>query len=834
VDALVQDFKLAARRLLKDRGFAIATIATLALCLAANAAIFSVVNVVVLRPLPYPEPERLVTMFNAYPGAGSTRGQNAIPDYFDRLHETNVFEELALYTWTNVTIGGQGQSDPERILGMTVTPSFFQVLRVQPFEGRLFGDSDAEVGQQRQVILSHGLWQRLFPGRTDLANADLLVNGQPYAVIGVMPSSFQFDPDSQLWMPAAFSPEDRADARRHSNNWQMFGRLKPGATLRQAQAQIDALNLRNLDRFPEMKQVLINAGFHTPVFLWQDDLVRETRPIMLLLWGGVLLVLMIGCVNVANLASVRATARSREIATRLSLGTTMGGLARQMVVESLLLSAIGGAIGLLFATGMLHGIQTLGLDALRGKDISLNWQTLAYTFLLVAVTGGVVGAWPVAGLRQGSLADILREEGRSGTSTRHARTMRRGLVTSQVAFALVLLMAAGLLLASFERVLAIDLGFRSEHVLTGDLTLPASRYPGQPNTASPGAAPSSVGAASDRILMEVRQLPGVTAAGATSSIPFGRIYSDSVILPDNYRPAPGHSLLSPSQVRVSEGYLEAMGAALAAGRFFEARDTEGAPRAAMVDESLARRFWPGTNPIGRRLYFPRGVETGLAPPPEDEWFSVVGVIKDMQLQGIATNTGSGVFGTYFLPFRQFPLRAFTMAISTEGDPVVLAPSVRAAVARIDPELPFYDVRPMQALVERALVDRRTPMLLASGFAIVALILCAIGIYGVLSFEVRLRTREIAIRMALGADRASILRLVFNEAAMVVTAGAAIGMAAAFLLRRAIESQLYEIRLMDPLVVSVVSAVLVLAAALSCALPARRALAMNPSVALSDQ
>lgn len=496
MEKVFQDLRLATRLVLKDRGFAAATVATLALCLAANAAMFAIVNAVLLRPLPYPEPERLITMFNAYPGAGVTRGANAVPDYFDRLQEKDVFSELALYNWTGVTIGGGGQGDAQRIQGMTVTPSFFRTLRAQPTRGRLFLEADAEVGQQRKVILSQSLWQRLFPGRNETAGADLRVNGVPYAVVGVIPDTFQFDPEVQLWMPAAFSAEDRN--RRHSNQWQMLGRLTPGATLAQAQSHIDALNARNLERFPELKQILINAGFHTPVSILQDEVVRDARTVILLLWGGVLLVLIIGCVNVVNLASVRATGRSREMATRLALGTTVSRLMQQTVTESLLLSMIGGAAGVVLAASALGAIDFLGVDALpRRTEIALDVQVVGYTFILVTLVGVLVGLWPVVTLRRHNLAQTIREEGRSGTPSRRARVLRRLLVTSQVAFALVLLMGAGLLIKSFQHVLAVDLGFSVDHVLTGDINLPAARYQREPE----------IVATADRILTALRGVP---------------------------------------------------------------------------------------------------------------------------------------------------------------------------------------------------------------------------------------------------------------------------------------------------------------------------------------
>ncbi len=392
MDNVRQDLKLATRVLLKDRGFAIATVATLALCLAANVAIFAIVNAVLLRQLPYPEPERLVTMFNAYPGAGAPRSANSVPDYFDRLKESEVFKELALYTWTSVTVGGHGTGEPERILGMTVTPSFFHILSTQPVRGSLFSGADTAVPPAREVILGENLWRRVFPTRDDVRGAELRVDGQSYSVIGVLATGYGLDPEVQLWMPAAFSPADRADNRRYSDSWQMIGRLVPGVTVAEAQLRIDALNARNFERSPELKQFLVNAGFHTPVSRLQDDLVREVRPTILLLWAGVVLVLVIGSVNVANLASARATTRSRDMATRLALGTTRARLLQQTITESLLLSVVGGLAGVVLAQVALGAIDLLAVNALpRRTEIALDAQVLSYTFVLVTLVGAIVG-----------------------------------------------------------------------------------------------------------------------------------------------------------------------------------------------------------------------------------------------------------------------------------------------------------------------------------------------------------------------------------------------------------------------------------------------------------
>lgn len=824
MERLQQDIRFAVRLLWKDRGFTVTTVTTLALCLAANTAIFAIVHSVLLKPLPFPESHRIVTMYNAYPGAGAIRGSNGVPDYYDRQRETDVFEEIAVYRGTGLTIGGRGQGDAERLAGMQVSPSFFRLLRTQPHRGHLFTEAEAEPGHDDTVLLGYGLWQRLFAGRDGAIGETLRVNGVPRTVVGVLPDGFRFvNPEVQLWIPAAFRPEDRADDRRHSNNWQMIARLKPGATIEQAQSQIDALNARNLDLIPALRQVLIDAGFHTPLFVFQEELVSEARPTLLLLWGGVLVVLIIGCVNITNLVSVRATARSRELVTRMALGANLSRIARQVVTESLLLSALGGLAGLTLAWWALQAVHYLGLDQLpRGAEIGMDARVVAYTLGLVGVVGLLVGVLPVIALRRANLGEIVRE-GRIDTASPGVRFVRRALVTSQVAFALVLLVGAGLLLASFERVLAIDTGFDASQVLTGNVSLPAARY----------AEDADVAVVQDRLLERIRAIPGVTSAGLTSTIPFGGSYSDSVILAEGYHMAPGESLISPRMVIVSDGYFEAMGTRIVAGRAFDARDTADAPRAIIIDERLARKFWPGADPLGRYLYFPSSVESVLAPPPREEWLTVVGVVPEVKLASLTTDGTSGLFGAYYLAWRQSPRRTVTFAIRTEGPPEQVANAVRAVVAGVDPELPLYGVRTMEERVDLALVDRRTPMVLAVGFAVVALFLSAIGIYGTLAYQVSQRKREIGIRMALGAAAASIFGMVLREGGLMVTIGAALGLVGAFLLRETLQAQLFGVGALDPRVIASVAAVLIVVALVACLVPARSASRTDPVRALAD-
>jgi predicted permease len=827
MDRLLQDVRFGARLLWKDRSFSLTTVATLALCLAANTAIFAVVDGVLLKPLPFPQPDRLVRIFNKYPGAGVVaEGSNGVPDYFDRRQGMPALEELAVFREAGVTLTGSGTSEAERIASMVVTPSFFTVLRTQPLRGQLFTDAQGEIGQERVVLLTHGFWQRRFGGRDEALGQDLRLGGEPYKIVGVLPEGFVFlNPEVQLFRPAAFSPRDKSDDSRHSNNWQMFGRLKPGATVEQAQSQIDAINAANFARFPQWQEILTNAKFGSDVVDFQAQLIGARRPTLTLLWGGAIFVLLIGCVNVANLVLVRSTSRIRELATRHAMGATFGRLTRQALTESTLLSVAGGAAGIGLGWWALRAAPFFGFDRLpSGVGLSLDGRVIGFTFLLVAMVGIAVGLIPVVAMRRANMAQVIREEGRSGTQGRGARLMRRALVTSQVAFALMLLIGAGVLLASFDRVLSIDPGFRAANVLAGTISLPASRY----------ASDDDVRSGVARILDRIRAVPGVVGAGATTTLPFSGSYNDSVILAEGYQMQKGESLISPSNVSVSEGYFEAMGATLVAGRLFNGGDLETRPRVLIVDAYLARRFWPDGDAVGKRMYFPTDINNLFAKPTEEQMMTIVGIIEPMRLRGLVEADAIKRTGTYYLPFRQSTARTLGVAIRTSQDPDSITNAVRREIAQVDPELPFYGVRNMEERLATSLMDRRTPMLLATGFAVVALFLAAIGIYGVLAYQVSQRRREIGIRMALGAAAGSIFNLVLREGGLIVGVGAAMGLIGAFLLRRTLQSQLYETVAMEPLVVAAVAAMLIAVALVACVLPARRASKTDPLIALNDQ
>jgi predicted permease len=643
-------------------------------------------------------------------------------------------------------------------------------------------------------------------------------------VVGVLAPAFRFiNPDLQLIRPAAFTPQEKSDDSRHSNNWQQIGRLAPGARIEQAQSQVDAINRANAERFPKWREILKNARFATIVVGFQDNLVRDIRSTLTLLWGGVAFVLIIGCINVANLVLVRAASRMRELATRHALGAGMARLARQYAVESVLIAIAGGALGVMLAWWALQAAPLLGIDQLpRGAEIAIDGRVVGFTLGLVGVVGGVIALLPTAMLRRVNLAQMTREEGRTGTAGRKSRLLRRALVTGQVAFALVLLVGAGLMLASFERILATDLGYRPDRVLTGTVSLPQSRY---------GTADLQTTTA-DRLLDRVRAIPGVVGAGVTSWLPLSGGSNDSVILAEGYQMSPGESLISPYNMSVSAGFFETIGATLIEGRFFNDGDIDGRPRVLVIDERLARRFWPNGDAVGKRMYMPGSAENLLKPPLDEEMLTVVGVIRDMRLVGVIDTASGSRVGAYFFPFHQRPSTQLNLVVRTRLDPEPIIGAVRRDVTALDAELPFYGVRTLQDRVDSALVDRRTPALLALGFSVVALLLAGIGIYGVLAYQVAQRRREIGIRLALGAGAPTIFGLVIGEGAVIVGVGVLLGLAGAAALRRAIETQLYQVAAMDPRVLSLVGAVLLAVAVLACVLPARRASRTDPLIALS--
>lgn len=815
---MVQDLRFALRLLAKDRSFTITALLTLAICIGANTAMLSVVRSVLLKPLPFPDSARLVLLYNSYPNAGVPRVGAAVPDYFDRQKAVSALDQHALFRQEGVTVGDEHGA--ERVESLRATPSLFRMVGARPVQGRVFTEAEGEPGKDRVALVSHGFWQRKFGGRT-LVNDTIRLNGTPYQVVGVLPREFSFlQNDTDVFIPASFPPEEKADDRRHSNNWQMVGRMRAGATIDLVRQQVDSLNAQNSERFPEFRQVLRDAGFRTVVVSLQEDVVREVKSALYLLWGGVFFVLVIGCVNLANLVIVRASGRAREMATRHAIGGDLGRLARQLLTETVVLSGTGGALGVLAGWWALRSLKALSLEELpRGYEIGLDPVSLAAIVSLTLVIGLVLGLAPAVRLRRMNLNLELRDESRGGTASRRANLLRTAMATAQVAIALVVLVGAGLLFASFREVTRSDFGFRPEHVATVTVSLPATAYKDD----------AALVSFEQRALEAIRALPEVESAGGTTLVPFSGNISNSVILAEGHEMKPGESLLAPSMGIVTAGYFESMGVKLLGGRFFDRRDTAAAPKAVIIDDRLAKTFWPGRDAVGRRLYRPEDPKDLTSVTPQTVFFTVVGVIKEMQMldpRGDITPVG-----IVFYPYEQNAARTLTFTIKARGAGGV-SNSVRAALAQIDPQVPAFRPRSMQEWIDQALVGRRVPMLIAMTFAAVALFLSAVGVYGVLAYGVVQRRRELGVRLALGGTSARIFGLVLAGGVRIVVFGLAIGLAGAYFVGQVMRSQLVNVTPTSPVVLLLVTLILSGVALVASLIPAWRASRIDPIVVLS--
>src|SRR5579863_2136802 len=518
MDLFLLDMKYAARSMWRAKGFALTVLLTLAVCIAANTALFAIVNSVVLQPLPVPEANSILLMANEYPKAGVTGiNSSSSGDYFDRMKEMTAFESQAMFRQRDQTVELNGL--PQRMRGMVVTPSWFTLLRVSPALGRPFLEEEGEIGREREVILSHGLWEQLYAGDKTAIGRDLRISGQTFKVVGVMAAGFDFiDPEVRLWMPIAFTAEEKT--QHHSNNWTHIGRLKPGATLEQAQAQVNALNNENLERFPEFKEILINAGFHTIVEPLQETVTGGVKRTLYLLWGGAILVLLIGGLNIANLALTRLSLRRKEMATRIALGAGRMQLMRQLILENVGLALVGGVSGIGLGAGVLRMLSAIGLEHMpRAREVHMDIRVLLVSMGLSIAAGLFVGLFPLASLSKIAISDALHEDSRTGTTGKKTRSVRQLLVAAQIGFAFALLVGAALFLASFQRLLQVDPGFKPAGVVTASVSLPQARY----------AKSEDWRHFVDRALPALRAIPGVTLAGATTMIPLGTDHNDGVI-----------------------------------------------------------------------------------------------------------------------------------------------------------------------------------------------------------------------------------------------------------------------------------------------------------------
>jgi predicted permease len=826
-DAL-RDARYAVRSWSRARSFTLTVLTTLVVCLGGNTVIFSLVRSVLLKPLPLAGADRLVLVSNLYPkfgfaSAGPGITATSVPDYFDRQRDIRSFAEQALYRRATLTLGGP--DGVERVNALRATPSFYKLLGAAAFAGRVILEEDGEAGNAATAVVSYNFWQRRYGGDPAIVGRDIRLDGTPYRVVGILARHFAYLwDDIDLWLPASFNTDQQSDASRHSNNWVMIARLQPAASVEQAQREIDALNARNDERLPQFRTLIRDGGYRTAVVPLQDEVVRDVRATLYLLWAGALFVLLVGAVNLVNLFLMRSAGRWRELATRHAIGASVARVGRQMLTETTLLTVCGGAMGVAGGWWLLRFVN-LDLELLpRRHEIGLDWQTAGAMMALAAAVGIITGVIPLVKLSRANLHDVMRDAGRSGTAGIAAGRLRRLLATAQIALAFVLLIGAGLLLASFRTVLAIDPGFQPAGVLTASITLPASAY-------RDGAALTQF---TSRLLERARALPGVSAAGLTTTIPFGGNYSSSVILAEGSEPTPGESVVAPHMITASDGYLEAMHIPLVRGRYFDSRDAGDAPPVVIVDERLARRFWPDRDAIGRRLSRPsdpRGILDLLARGPDPHYPTVVGVVGNVQLTGLTPKDPP--VGAFYLPYAQQPARSIMLAVRSGRDPDTLVPALRSTLASIDRELPLFDVRTMEQRLDRTLVPRRLPMVIAMAFGLVALFLASIGVYGLLACQVTERRREIGIRMALGSSAADVFGLVMRDGARITVLGILVGLAGTVGMTRLMTGLLYGVKATDPIVIGAVAFLLGTVAFVATYLPARRASRVNPAAALSE-
>jgi len=709
------------------------------------------------------------------------------------------------------------QGAPQRLVGSVATPSLFTTLQTGAQLGSVFGAETAVPGQDHVAVLSDALWRNQFGADRGVIGRDVRLNGESYRVVGVMGPDFAFpDRKVQLWVPFAFTPKQKSDDERGQEFSDSIGRLKPGATIAELDAQMDAIVHANAERIatsgPEIKKFLASSGFTGRAKTLRDALVGELRPVLWLLQAVVAFVLLIACANVANLMLTRISARQKELSVRTALGAGRGRLARQLLVESLMLALAGGAAGLIVAQWCVHLIRLLGLDdAAHGFSVGLDGSVIAFTLALALLTGVLFGLFPVVALWRERAYEVLKEGGRGSGGSRSARVTRRVLVIVQMAMAVTLLAGAGLLIRSFVRLQEASPGFDTQSVLSVRLDLPQNRY----NDAA------AVAQFYDRALAAVRALPGVSSAGLVSSLPFTNNNSQSSYFIQGRELAAGESVPHGFVQVVDEDFFKTMQMPLLQGRGFSTADSAEAGKVVIIDDLLAKKYFgDAAKALGQRI----GQEDAQRGP----WYTIVGVVGTIKRNKLYELTNKE---TYYFYYRQHPERLSTIALKTDLAPI--AP-LRAALQQIDPEQPIYDVQTMSERIRTSLDDRRTPMLLLGLFAAVALALSAIGIYGVLAFSVASRTGELGVRMSIGASRSDILRLVLADGARLTGIGLGIGLVGSLLLSQLIKAQLFGIGVVDPLTLLGVIAVLAAAALLACWLPARRAARLDPIVALRHE
>ncbi len=807
---MLQDLRYAARMLIRNPGLTLVVLVTLALGIGANTAIFSVVNTVLLRPLPFREPDRLVWAWAQSPRQGIPFHSYLYPDFVEWRAQAQSFESMAACAPAPVALTNGSAAEAEHVPRLRVSASLLRMLGVRPALGRDFVEADDQPGAPRVALMSHELWQRRYGADRNLVGRAISLDGEDYTVVGVLPPRFRvINHTAQLLTPIALDGS-RTGRGAGFSHWS-FARLKPGISLARAQAETNVLVERLNENF-------FRRGGRS-IRLWgvREFLVRNVRLSLLILTGAVGLVLLVACANVANLLLARATARQREIAVRATLGAGRGRLMRQLLTESSLLALVGGALGALAAYWGVKALVALTPPTYPlVEDTRIDGQVLGFTLLLSLATGLLFGLAPAVSLSRTSLEEALKEGGRSAAGGAQQSRLRNLLVVVEVALAAVLAIGAGLLLKGFWRLQGVNPGFDPKGVLTAGVGLPASRYP----------TPDKRAAFHRDFLARLEAMPGVAAAGIASSLPLGGHNSGtSIHLEGRPEPRPEEAPVVWFRA-VSSGYLRAMSIPLKRGRLLEERDREGAPPVALVNETMARRFWPGEDPIGSRLAW--GL-THRAPPgrPAPTWITVVGVVGDVRHTALAQPPEAELFH----PYAQLPIPAVTVAVRTAAEPERFAPALRAAAAAVDKGQPISEVTSLERRVFDSIAPQRLSMVLLTIFAALSLALAAVGVYAVMSFSVERRRHEIGVRLALGAERRDVVRLVLGQGMTLTLIGLGIGLAGSLGLGWLMRGLLFGVAATDPLVLA--SALLALAAVALAAtwLPARRATRVEPTAAL---
>ncbi len=800
---LFADLRYGLRLLRQAPAFAAIAICALALGIGANTAIFSTLDAVILRPLPYHDPDRVVMVFEDSSHIGFPHNTPAPANYFDWKIQNHVFTDMAAVRYRGSTITGDG--NPEQIKGQAVTPNFFSVLGVTPLIGRTFTEHEDRAGAQ-VVVISYGLWQRRYSGNPSRINEPIMMNGTKYSIIGVMPRDFVFrDHERDFWIPIHFTPADQS--LRGSHFLSVVARLKPDATLERARQEMTSIAKRLEQQYPND-----NYRVGAVVVPMKEDLLGKTRVALFVLMAAAGCVLLIACANLASLLLARAVARKKELAVRAALGAGRGRLVRQMVTEATMLALAGGALGLLFAQAGMTILARLVPSGLPNTaKPALDPELLLFTLGLSLLTGFIFSVIPAIQAARASVNDALKQGGRSGADTR-GRNTRDALVVVEVAAALVLLTGAGLMIQTMMKLRAIDLGFRSDHLLTLRTPL-GPKYKDQ----------VKIVGYIDRVLAQVNALPGVQSASFASTLPFQSIGNtrgyliEGQTIDRNYSPD--------ALFRVgSSKYLQTLGVKLIEGRLFTESDTLSPTPVFIINETMARHYWPHESAVGHRISFRSG--------PTPVWSTVVGVVADVRERGYDIAMKPGIY-TPITPLDDGWTPDY-LVIRTAADPNAITAAVRRIVASIDPDQPISELRTMDEIVDLNVADRQQQMTLLGSFAALALILASIGLYGVLSYAVTQRSREIGLRMALGASAASVIRMIIARGLALTGIGLAIGLVAAWLATRAMKNLLYGVAATDPITFGAVAALLAFIALIACWAPARRASRVDPIVVLREE